>query len=119
MRYPQSSLLQTKQAQLPQSLLIRETLQTLNHLCGLCWALFQLLLVFCDLLRLELNTALLMWPHQNQVKGEITCVHHFTLPDAAQNPICLPSSQDTLLAHSQPVIHQDSQDFQVLCRTVL
>lgn len=42
----QSSLLQTKQAQLPQGLLRRQMLQTLPHLCGLPLDPLQQLLVF-------------------------------------------------------------------------
>lgn len=58
------SLLQAKQAQLPQSFLRRETCQTHDHLCSPALDNLQELFFFYELRSLELDTALQMRPHQ-------------------------------------------------------
>jgi len=60
---PQSSLLQAKQAQLPQPFLLGEMLQSPHHLCSPPLDSLQSFLVFLEVGSPELRTILHMWPH--------------------------------------------------------
>ena len=52
-----------------------------------------------------------MRPHQGSVEGKENLPRPaaHTPPNASQDPIGFLGSQGTLLAHGQPVIHQDTQ----------
>jgi len=68
---PQPPLLQTKQPQLPQLLLIRLVLQTLYQLSCPSLDTLQPLNVLLVVRGPKLNTAFKVWPHQCQYRGTI------------------------------------------------
>jgi len=58
-----------------------------------------------------MDTVLQMGPHQGSVEGKENLPRpagHNPL-DASQNPVSFLGNQGTLLAHGQPVVHQDTQ----------
>jgi len=86
-------------------------LQAPNHLCG---PPLDSVLKFPVLLELggpELDTLLQMSPHQGRVKGKNHFLHptDHTLSNASQDTIGLLGLKGTLLAHGQPVVHQNTQ----------
>ena len=66
---PEPSLLQTKQSQFPQLLLVRLVLQTTNQLCCLSLNMLQGLGVFLVVRGPKFNTALKVHPHYSWVQG--------------------------------------------------
>ena len=112
---PQPPLLQTKQPQLPQLLLIRLVLQALHKL--LCPSL-DTLQQLCSLLVVrgpKLNTVFEEWPHQCWVQGD----NHFpapagyAIPDTSLDAVGLLGLLGTLLAHVQPAVNQHPQDLYI------
>jgi len=107
----QPSLLQAKQAQLPQPLLIGEMFQSPHHPRSPPLDSLQQLLIFLELGSPALDTALQMGPHQGSVEGEENLPQPagHTPPNAPQETIGLLGSQGTLLAHGSLVVPQHSQ----------
>ena len=118
MRSPQS-LLQAKQAQLPQPFFIREVLQPSDHPCGPGLGPLQQLHIFLVLGTPDLDAVLQMGPHEEKVEWD----NPHTLPaghpavDTAQDTVGLSGYKRTLLAHVQLFVHQDAQV--LLCRATL
>ena len=63
------SLLQTKETQLPQPLIVRDVLHSLNHLCGSALDSLKQFPVL-ELRGPELNTILQVWSRHSRVEGE-------------------------------------------------
>ncbi|KAK4817737.1 hypothetical protein QYF61_026537 [Mycteria americana] len=108
---PQPPLLQAKQPQLPQPLLIRLLLQTLHQLCCPSLDTLQHLNVSLVARGPKLNTVFEVWPHQCRVQGH----NHFPSPaghaifDTSQDAIGFLGHLGTLLAHIQPAVNQHPQ----------
>ena len=109
--FPQPPLLQAKQPQVSQPLLVRLVLQTLHQLRRPSLDTLQRLCVLLVARGWELNTVLEVQPHQGQTKGD----DHFpspaghTIPDTNQDAIGLLGQLGTLLAHLQPAVDQHPQ----------
>jgi len=86
-------------------------LQSPHHPCSPLLDTLQQLLIFLEVGSPELDTVLQMGPHYGSVEGKenLPGPAGHTLLDASQEPISFLGSQGTLLTHSQPVIHQDTQ----------
>ncbi|KAK4824371.1 hypothetical protein QYF61_014031 [Mycteria americana] len=108
---PQPPLLQTKQSQFPQPLLIRLLLQTLHQLCCSSLDTLQHLNVSLVVRGPKLNTVFEGQPHQCRVQGD----NHFPSPaghaifDTSQDAIGFLGHLGTLLAHIQPAVNQHPQ----------
>ncbi|KAK4830604.1 LOW QUALITY PROTEIN: hypothetical protein QYF61_012030 [Mycteria americana] len=108
---PQPLLLQAKQSQFPQLLLIRLVLQTLHHLPCPSLDTLQHLNVPLVVGGPKLNTVFEVWPHQCRVQGH----DHFptpaghTISDTSQDAVGFFGHLGTLLAHVQPAVNQHSQ----------
>ncbi|KAK4829773.1 hypothetical protein QYF61_006572 [Mycteria americana] len=108
---PQPPLLQTKQSQLPQLLLIRLVLQTLPQLRCPSLDTLQHLNVPLVVGGPKLNTVFEVRPHQCQVQGD----NHFPSPaghaifDTSQDAIGFLGHLGTLLAHIQAAVNQHPQ----------
>ncbi|KAK4827170.1 LOW QUALITY PROTEIN: hypothetical protein QYF61_015132 [Mycteria americana] len=108
---PQPPLLQTKQPQFPQPLLIRLLLQTLHQLCCPSLDPLQHLNVLLVVRGPKLNTVFEVQPHQCQVQGH----NHFpspaghTIPDTSQDAVGFLGPLGTLLAHIQLAVNQYPQ----------
>ena len=97
---PQPPLLQTKQPQFPQPLLIRIVLHSihLSHLSSL--GVLQQLNVLLVLQGPKMNTGFEVWPHLLQ---------GHTIPDTNQDAVGLLGHLGTMLAHFQMALHQHCQ----------
>ncbi|KAJ7426288.1 hypothetical protein WISP_17385 [Willisornis vidua] len=108
---PEPPLLQAKQTQLCQPLLIRFVFQSLHQPCCPSLDLLQHLNILPELSVPELNTLLKVWPHQRRVQEK----NHFpgpvghTVADTGQDAIGLLGHQGTLLAHVQPSVKPNPQ----------
>ncbi|KAK4829036.1 hypothetical protein QYF61_001841 [Mycteria americana] len=108
---PQPLLLQAKQPQLPQPLLIRLVLQTLHQLRCPSLDTLQHLNVSLVVGGPKLNTGFEVRPHQCRVQGH----DHFPTPaghaisDTSQDAIGLLGHLGTLLAHIQLAVNQHPQ----------
>ncbi|KAK4830676.1 hypothetical protein QYF61_012776 [Mycteria americana] len=108
---PQPPLLQAKQSQLPQPLLIRLLLQTLHQLRCPSLHTLQHLNVSLVVGGPKLNTVFEVRPHQCQVQGH----DHFPTPaghaifDTSQDAIGFLGHLGTLLAHIQADVSQHPQ----------
>jgi len=78
---------------------------SLHHLCGPTLDYLQQFLVFLELRSPQLDTVLQIWPHHRIT----SCPAGHTLCNGLQDPIDL-GHEGKLLAHGQPVVHQESQD---------
>ena len=105
------SLLQAKQAKLPQPSLTGVVLQPSDNLCGLPLDLLQQLSTPPVLGAPGVVTVLQMGPHEDRIEGD----NPLPLPagqpsfDAAQGVVGRPGCKCTLLAHVQLSVHQDPQ----------
>ncbi|KAK4807165.1 hypothetical protein QYF61_024285 [Mycteria americana] len=105
---PQPPLLQAKQSQFPQPLLIRLVLQTLHQLRCPSLDMLEHLNVFLVVRGPKLNTVFEVRPHQCRVQGD----DHFpspaghTISDTSQDAIGLLGHLGTLPAHVQPAVNQ-------------
>ncbi|PKU43184.1 hypothetical protein llap_6520 [Limosa lapponica baueri] len=99
------------QTRVPQSFLIRERLQPLDHLCSPPLDSFQQFLVFLELGAPEPDRVLQMWPHQGRGEGEDDLLRPagHALSKAPQETIGRLGHEDTLLAHGQLAVHQDTE----------
>ncbi|KAK4817959.1 hypothetical protein QYF61_003479 [Mycteria americana] len=108
---PQPPLLQAKQSQLPQPLLIRLLLQTLHQLRCPSLDTLQHLNVSLVVGGPKLNTVFEVRPHQCRVQGH----DHFPSPaghtifDTSQDAIGFLGHLGTLLAHIQAAVNQHPQ----------
>ncbi|KAK4824542.1 LOW QUALITY PROTEIN: hypothetical protein QYF61_016146, partial [Mycteria americana] len=108
---PEPPLLQAKQPQFPQPLLIRLLLQTLHQLRCPSLDTLQHLNVSLVVRGPKLNTVFKVRPHQCRVQGH----DHFsspaghTIPDTSQDAIGFLGHLGTLLAHIQPAVNQHPQ----------
>ncbi|KAK4827693.1 LOW QUALITY PROTEIN: hypothetical protein QYF61_020827 [Mycteria americana] len=108
---PEPPLLQTKQSQFPQPLLIRLVLQTLHQLRCPSLDTLQHLNVLHVVRGPKLNTVFEVWSHQCQVQGH----DHFptpaghTIPDTSQDAVGFLGHLGTLPAHVQPAVNQHPQ----------
>ncbi|KAK4825912.1 hypothetical protein QYF61_003407 [Mycteria americana] len=104
-------LLQAKQPQFPQPLLVRLVLQTLHQLRCSSLDTLQHLNVSLVVRGPKLNTVFKVQPHQCGVHGD----YHFpspaghTISDTSQDAIGFLGHLGTLLAHIQPAVNQHSQ----------
>ncbi|KAK4822933.1 hypothetical protein QYF61_023433 [Mycteria americana] len=108
---PQPPLLQTKQPQFPQPLLIRLVLQTLHQLRCPSLDTLQHLNVSLVVRGPKLNTVFKVRPHQCRVQGD----NHFPTPaghavfDTSQDAVGFLGHLGTLLAHVQLAVNQHPQ----------
>ncbi|KAK4810059.1 hypothetical protein QYF61_007223 [Mycteria americana] len=108
---PQPPLLQAKQPQFPQPLLVRLLLQTLHQLRCPSLDTLQQLNVLLVMRGSKLNTVFEVWPHQCRVQGH----DHFLSPaghaisDTSQDAIGFLGHLGTLLAHVQLADNQHPQ----------
>jgi len=113
---PQPSLLQTKQPQFLQSLLLRLVLQTPHQPHCSSLDTLQLPNVFLVGRGPKLNTVFKVSPHQCQVQGHdhlpIPAGH--TIPDTSQDAVGLLGHLGTLLAHVLPAVDQKSDRTKLL-----
>jgi len=110
---PQPPLLQTKQPQFLQPLLISFVLQTLHQPRCPSLDTLQHINVFLVVRGPKLNTVFEVRPHQCRVQGDDHCpapAGH-TIPDTSQDVIGLLGHLGTLLAHVQPAIDQHPKVF--------
>ncbi|KAK4815884.1 hypothetical protein QYF61_009935, partial [Mycteria americana] len=108
---PQPPLLQAKQPQLPQPLLIRLVLQTLHQLRCPSLDTLQHLHVSLVVRGPKLNTVFEVRPHQCRVQGHDHCPSPagHAISDTSQDAIGFLGHLGTLLAHLQPAVHQQPQ----------
>ena len=106
---PPLSLLQAKETQLRQPFLVKEMLQSLHHLCGSALDSLKQFPVL-EWRGPELDVILQMRSHQGRVEGEENPFRptNHTPSNTPQDAIGL-GQKSTLLAHGQPVVHQDPQ----------
>ncbi|KAK4831267.1 hypothetical protein QYF61_016737 [Mycteria americana] len=108
---PQPLLLQAKQPQVPQPLLIRLLLQTLHQLCCPSFDMLQHLNVSLVVRGPKLDTGFEVRPHQCRVQGH----DHFpssaghAIFDTSQDTIGFLGHLGTLLPHIQAAVNQNSQ----------
>lgn len=104
---PQSSFPWAKQAQLLQSLLMREMLQITKHLCGLCWALCSSSLSFsywgAQIEQITIGCG------QTEGQNHLPQPVGHILPNAPQDLTGPPGHKGILPAHGQLVIHHNFQ----------
>ncbi|KAK4831480.1 hypothetical protein QYF61_017981 [Mycteria americana] len=104
-------VLEAKQSQLPQPLLIRLLLQTLPQLRCPSLDTLQPLNVSLGVRGSKLNTGFKVQPHQCQVQGHDHCPSPagHTIPDTSQDAVGLLGHLSTLLAHIQAAVDQHPQ----------
>jgi len=105
---PQPPLLQTKQPQFPQPLLLRLVLQTLRRLHCPSLDTLQHLTVLLVVRGPKLNTLLQVRPHQCRVQGHnhlLPPAGH-TIPDTSQDAVGLLGHLGILFAHVQLAVSQ-------------
>ncbi|GAB0177002.1 solute carrier family 13 member 4 [Grus japonensis] len=108
---PQPPLLQVKQPQFPQLLLIRLVLYTLHKLCCPSLDKLQHLNVLLVVRSPKLNTELEVQPHQCRVQGDdhSPSPAGHTMSDTSQDAVGFLGHLGTLLAHVQPAVDQHPQ----------
>lgn len=106
-----SSLLQNKQLQFSQILIIGKVIHSLHHPCGLTSDFLQYVHVSITLRGSELDTVLQMWTHQERVEGD----DHLPWPaghglfNALHDTTGLLGYKSALLTLAEPVFCQNSQ----------
>ncbi|KAK4816344.1 hypothetical protein QYF61_015658 [Mycteria americana] len=103
---PQPPLLQIKQSQFPQLLLIRLMLQTLHQLRCPSLDMLQHLNVSLVVSGPKLNTVFEVQPHQCRVQGDdhFPSPAGYNIPDTSQDALGFLGHLGTLLAHVQPAV---------------
>lgn len=109
---PVLSLLEAKEDQLPQPLLVCQMLQFVDHLCGCLVDLLQFVHVFLVLGSPKVDTILKMWLHQWLVEGGITFLDLLAVLSLMQPRMLLAKGlKNALIPHVQLVVHQVSRFF--------
>jgi len=108
---PQPPLLQTKQPQFPQLLLLSLVFQTPHQPCCPSLDMLQHLNVFLVVRGPKLDRILEVWPQQCQVQwhDHLRTSAGCTVPDTSQDAVALLGHLGTLLAHVQSAVDQHSQ----------
>jgi len=110
---PQPPLLQTKQPQLPQPLLVRFVLWNPHQRVCPSLDTLQQLKVLLVVRGPKLNTVLQVWPHQCRVQGHdhLPTPAGHTIPDTSQDAVGLLVHLGTLLDPVQPAVNQHPKIF--------
>jgi len=105
------NLLQAEQAQLPQLFFVGEVLQSSDNLCHPTLDTLQQLYIILVLGAPGLGAVMQVGPYEGRAEAysHLPCPSGHPSSDAAQDAVCLPSSECTLLARIKVFIHQNTQ----------